>query len=45
MSENTDTEEGGQKDGAIHSIDTTVLGLFESVMKPHLKSSAEDLNN
>lgn len=33
----TDTEEGEQKDGVILSIDITVLGLLESVMKPHLK--------
>lgn len=37
--------EGEQKDGVIRSLDTAVLDLLESVMKPHLKSSAEDSNN
>lgn len=45
VSESTDTGQCEQKDGVIHSIDTTVLDLLESIMKPHLKSSAEDSNN
>lgn len=39
------TGEGEQKDGVIHFVDTTVLDLLDSVMKPHLESSAEDSNN
>lgn len=41
----THTGEGEQKDGVIHSLDTPIFDLSESVMKIHLKCSAEALNN
>lgn len=44
MDGGTDTGEDEQKAGVIHSLDTTILDLLESVMKPHLKCSAEASN-